>query len=110
MIKFETEGSTEIVSFGTDTLNALISEDVKDKINARVESGISRLIIDLDGVRYIDSSGFGCLLSVARSAKNNYCTVKYCSIEPEVFKVLELLHLHTVFSIYPDRESCLTSF
>lgn len=110
MIKFETEGNTEIVSFGTDTINALISEEIKEKINTRVESGISRLIVDLEGVRYIDSSGFGCLLSVARSAKSNYCTVKYCSITPEVLKVLELLHLHTVFSIYPDRDSCLAAF
>jgi anti-sigma B factor antagonist len=110
MIKIETEGITEIVSFQTDTLNALISEDVKDKINTHVENGVSRLIIDLRGVRYVDSSGFGCLLSVARNAKINYCSVKYCSITPEVMKVLELLHLHTVFNIYPDRESCLAPF
>lgn len=110
MIKVELVSNVEIVSIESDTLNALISEKVKDEINSMIEGGSSRLIIDLSNVRYIDSSGFGSLLFISRTAKNNYGTVKFCSISPEVMKVLELLHLDTVFSICPDREKCIESF
>jgi anti-anti-sigma factor len=88
----------------------LITETVKEKITAHIEEGHFKLIIDLKDVKYIDSSGFGCLLSVSRSAKSNFCVLKFCCVTPEVMKVLELLHLHTVFSIYPDRESCIAAF
>jgi len=110
MIKAELEGNIDVINFETDTLNAIISEETKDEINSIIQAGSSKMIIDLNNVRYIDSSGFGCLLSVLRSAKSNYCNLKYCSITPEVMKVLELLHLNTVFTIYPDRETCIASF
>jgi len=110
MIKVEQAGNIEVVTLEEDTLNALISEKVKDEIGSLIEGGSSRLIFDLANIRYIDSSGFGCLLYISRTAKNNYGIVKYCSITTEVMKVLELLHLDTVFSIWPDRKSCIESF
>lgn len=110
MIKVELKGRVEIVSIESDTLNALNSEQVKEEIKTIIEGGSQQLIIDLSNIRYIDSSGFGSLLFITRTAKNNYSTVKFCSISPEVFKVLQLLHLDTVLSIWPDREKCLESF
>jgi len=110
MIRVEQAGNIDVVTLEEDTLNALISERVKDEIRSMIEGGSSRLIFDLSNVRYIDSSGFGCLLYISRTAKNSYGIVKYCSISPEVMKVLELLHLDTVFSIWPDRKSCIESF
>jgi len=110
MIKVELAGNIEVVTLEADTLNALISEKVKDEISSLIEGGSSRIIFDLTNVRYIDSSGFGSLLFISRTAKNNYSIIKFCSISTEVMKVLELLHLDTVFSIWPDRQSCIESF
>jgi len=61
-------------------------------------------------VKYIDSSGFGCLLGITKSARNNYSTVRFCNIDPEIMKVLTMLHLHTVFSIFPGVEESVRSF
>lgn len=110
MIKVERRGNIEIVSLGVETLNALVSEEIKNKIKSHLENGISKAIINLSGVKYVDSSGFGCLLSISRNAKNNFTTLKFCCIEPEVMKVLEMLQLHTVFTISGTLEESLASF
>lgn len=110
MIITEKAGNIEILRLATENLNALVSEEIKNDVTELFENGTSRLIVDLDGVKYIDSSGFGALLAITRNAKNNFGVVKFCNIDPGVMKVLEMLHLHTVFNIFPNRESCIASF
>jgi anti-sigma B factor antagonist len=109
MIDIEKRDKVDIVNFTVDKINALITDQVRDEINKVFKNGSSSLVINLKGVDYIDSSGFGCLLSIMRSAKNNYCILKFASPEPTVMQVLQTLNLHTVFDIYEDIDACIRS-
>ncbi|MFO7575881.1 MAG: STAS domain-containing protein [Bacteroidales bacterium] len=110
MIKTENIDNIDIVTLDTDTLNALVSEQIRQEVSDLFLNGTPKLILDLRGVKYVDSSGFGCLLGITRSAKNNYSVVKFCNIDPEIMKVLKMLHLHTVLNIFPNLEKCISSF
>jgi len=107
MINIEKRGKIDIITFTIDKINALITDEIRDKINRLFENGNAKVIIDLSGVNYIDSSGFGCLLSIMKTARNNYGTLKLVNPEPSVMKVLQTLNLHTVFEIYDDLDVCL---
>ncbi len=109
MISIEKRDKIDIISFTVDKINALITDQVKDEIIKVLESDSSKVVINLKGVNYIDSSGFGCLLSIMKSARNNYCAVKFASPEPPVMEVLQTLNLHTVFEIYDDLDACIRS-
>ena len=110
MLISEKRENIEYVAFTVDKINALNAEVIKEKITRILESPHSKLLIDLKGVDYIDSSGFGCLLSALKVSRNNYGTIKLCGISPNVKAVFETLHLHSIFEIYPDSESGLNSF
>ena len=75
-----------------------------------IDNSNSKVIIDLKGVEYVDSSGFGCFLSVMRASRNNYGVLKFANPEPRVSELFETLHLQTVFQIYSDIDSCIRSF
>jgi anti-sigma B factor antagonist len=107
MINIERKDKIDIITFKVDKINALITEDLRNEIVKVFESGNSKVIIDLKGVKYIDSSGFGCLLSVMKTARNNYGILKFVNPEPPVMQVLKTLNLHTVFDIYNDIDVCL---
>jgi anti-anti-sigma factor len=109
MISTEKRDKIDIVTFNVDRINALITDEIREEINKLFGNGVSKVILDLSGVLYIDSSGFGCLLSVMKSARNNYCLLKLANPEPAVMQVLQTLHLHTVFEIYDDLEACIRS-
>jgi anti-sigma B factor antagonist len=109
MIDIEKRDKIDVVSFTVDKIDALITDQIRDEINSVFENGSSKVVINLKGVNYIDSTGFGCLLSVMRSAKNNYCIVKFASPEPSVMQVLQTLNLHTVFDIHADLDECVRS-
>ena len=99
MINIEKKDKIDIISFSVIKINALIADEIRDGINKVFDNSNSKVIIDLKGVEYIDSSGFGCFLSVMKTARNNYGILKF-----------ETLHLNTVFQIYSDIDICLKSF
>jgi anti-sigma B factor antagonist len=109
MINIDKEGKVDVITFSIDKINALVTEDIRDEIGKLFENANSKVVIDLKGVNYIDSSGFGCFLSIMKAARNNYGSLKFTSPEPAVMEVFKTLHLNTVFEIYEDRDECVRS-
>ena len=110
MINIEKKDKIDVVSFSVNKINALITEEIRNEINNVFEIPNSRVIIDLTGVEYIDSSGFGCFLSIMKAARNNYGILKFANPEPNVMELFQTLHLHTVFQIYNGLNVCIDSF
>jgi anti-sigma B factor antagonist len=110
MLTIEKRENIDLITFSVDKINALNTEEIKEKIIKALESPNSKVLISLSGVEYIDSSGFGCFLSAMKVARNNYGALKFCCLSPNVRSVFETLHLHTIFEIYPDPESGINSF
>ncbi len=110
MINIEKKDNIDIISFSVNKINALNIDKIREDILKVLDNSNSKVIIDLKGVEYIDSSGFGCFLSVMKAARNNYGVLKFANPEPRVNELFETLHLHTVFQIYSDIDTCLRSF
>jgi anti-anti-sigma factor len=110
MINFEKQNQVEIISFSVSKINALIVDEIRESILKVFENSNMKVIIDLKGVEYVDSSGFGCFLAAMRAARNNYSVLKFANPEPGVKALFEMLNLHTVFQIYPDIDTCIRSF
>lgn len=110
MINIEKRDNIELVSFTVNNINALIADEIKAGINKIFDNSNSKVIIDLKGVEYIDSSGFGCFLSAMRAARNNYGVLKFANPEPSVMTLFTTLHLHTIFEIFDNTDSCIRSF
>lgn len=111
MINIERIDKIDIVSFTISKINALITDEIMEALMKIFENNTnSKVIINLQGVGYIDSSGFGCFLSVMKAARNTYSTLKFANPEPGVMKLFETLQLNSVFQIYHSMDSCLRSF
>ena len=110
MINTEKKDKIDIVSFSVNKINALITDDIREEINRLSSTSNSKIIVNLKGVEYIDSSGFSCFLSAMRSVRNNYGIIKFANPDPRVMELFNLLHLNTVFQIYDDLDNCIRSF
>ncbi len=110
MVKIEKKDKIDIISFSVNRINALIIDEIRDAILKLFDKSNSKVIIDLKGIEYVDSSGFGCFLSVMKAARSNYGVLKFANPEPKITELFEMLHLQTVFQIYPDIDACIRSF
>ncbi|NOT86040.1 MAG: STAS domain-containing protein [Methylococcaceae bacterium] len=91
-----------------ERIDAHNSGDLKTYLLQLIESGEKNLIIQLQQVRFIDSSGLGALLSgnkhiIAKSGK-----LALTNIQQQVLSMFELTRLNRVFDIYADLNEAFT--
>lgn len=111
MLKTEKINNVTVVKFNDiDRFNALIVEPVKEQLKSFFNKPDTRLALSLEGIKFIDSSGFGVFLSIMKTANSNHGQFKICTIRPEVMELFRLLQLHNVFDLYDSQEECINSF
>ena len=111
MLKTEKINNVIVVKFNNiDRFNALIVEAVKEQLKSFFNKPDTRLALNLEGVKFVDSSGFGVFLSILKTANSNQGQFKLCNIRPEVLELFKLLQLHNVFDLYDSQEECIGSF
>jgi anti-sigma B factor antagonist len=111
MLKTENINNILVVSFqDVNRFNVLITDSVKEEVKSLFNTPNTKLILDLTGINFIDSSGFGVFLSIMKTANNNYGFFKICNINDEVMELFKLLQLHNVFEIYKTLDDALKSF
>lgn len=111
MLKHESNNGIEILTFdNVSKLNILIAQSLKEEVAQYLTKANTKLILNLEGIEYVDSSGFGALLSILRNAKNNDSQFKICNISPEVMELVKLLQLHNVFDICDGVDKCIETF
>lgn len=110
MLKVEKIRNVLVVSFSQENkLNVTVSQKIKLEITKLVTPH-TKLVMNLEGINYIDSTGFGMMLSILRTCKNNNSQLKFCNIAPEVMELIKLLQLQTVFDIRGSVNECIDSF
>ncbi len=110
MINIEKRNKIDIITFSVNKINANTIDIIKEGVSRVFDTLNSKVIIDLKGVEYIDSSGFAIFLSLHKAARSSYGVLKFANPEIRVKELFQALHLHTVFEIFDDLDSCIRSF
>ncbi|MFL5538001.1 MAG: STAS domain-containing protein [Longimicrobiaceae bacterium] len=75
-----------------------------------LNSGATRIVINMRDVTTIDSSGIGELVSGYTTAINRGGQMKLAELPPRVTDVLTITQLITVFDVYDSEDEALRSF
>jgi len=84
--------------------------EIKDTINKLIEEKKYNVVINLDKVSYIDSSGIGALISSLSNLKKYQGGLKICNVSGSVRKVFELTKLTSFFEIYDSEQEAISAF
>jgi anti-sigma B factor antagonist len=84
--------------------------EIKDIINKLIEEKKFNVIINLEQVSYIDSSGIGALISSLSNLKKYQGGLKIINVFASVRKVFELTKLTSFFEIYALEEEAVNAF
>lgn len=84
--------------------NMVTAPSVKARIDELVRGGSSRIIVDLSGVGFIDSSGLGALIGSLKSARQAGGDVRISGPGEQVRAVLRLTNLDRILAPYDTIE------
>jgi anti-sigma B factor antagonist len=80
---------------------------VKEKLLHVIEAKLPRVLVDLSGVTYIDSSGLALFIEAMQRVHAYGGKFRLCSLRPGVRSIFDIARLDQVFAIFPDRDSAL---
>ena len=75
-----------------------------------VDGGSKNVLVNLENVSTIDSSGIGELVSAYTTVTNRGGKLKLANLPPKVQDILQITQLVTVFDVFSDEEEALASF
>jgi anti-sigma B factor antagonist len=83
---------------------------LRDKVGALNATPGLKLILNLAGVDYIDSTGLGALVMCATTLRKNNGTIKLLNVTRRNIELLVMTKLATVFEIFTDEQDAVNSF
>lgn len=91
-------------------LDLYTAPQLKEHLLAALEEGAIKVVIDMSGVHFIDSSALGVLIGGVKRLKPNDGRLVLVSIDENVNWIFRITGLNNVFDMYSTREEALASF
>jgi len=110
VIQVDDKGEVVVIQVKEERLDAHNSSELKARMLSLFEEDKNNILIDLNDVRFVDSSGLGALVSGFKNASARNGVLKLCGLQPQVKSMFELTRLHRVFEIFTDSSEALSSF
>jgi len=77
---------------------------LRSKLNEVTEGGVTRLVVDLAEVGFVDSTGLGSLIAVFKNMRSQNGELRLAAVRPNVARVIEITGLDKVFVKHPSVE------
>ena len=105
----EREGITILDLDGRLTMGAEASA-FREKVSALIVEGTRNVVLNLQRVDYIDSTGLGALVMSATSERKQGGNVKLVNLNRRNIELLVVTKLATVFEIFTDVQDAVNSY
>ncbi len=111
-MKITTRKEEEVTILNLDGKLVIGEGDVelRDELLGVLEHGAKKVLLNLQRVRMMDSSGLGELIRCKATANQRQATIKLLHVEDKVQEVLEMTRLIGVFETFDDEIDAIASF
>ena len=86
------------------------SPDLERRLQALLREKRFHIVVDLSGVEYISSAGWGIFISEIREIREQGGDLKLAGMIPDVREVFDLLEFENILKSYPDADLAIGSF
>jgi anti-sigma B factor antagonist len=102
-------GNVNLVSIG-GSLDAYSANDVESKLNSLIDAGQVRLVVSLDKLDYMSSSGLRVLLATLKKARKQQGDIRLACLKPNIKEVFDISGFNQLFNISDTEETAIASF
>jgi anti-sigma B factor antagonist len=81
----------------------------KDAVSAAIDEGKPSIIINMKDVSYMDSSGFGTLLSATKRLRPVDGALYLAACNDAIQRMLQITRLNTIFGVYATEDEALAA-
>ncbi|MBE7412681.1 MAG: STAS domain-containing protein [Leptospiraceae bacterium] len=85
------------------------ADEVESQMANDVQSGEGDIVINLESISYISSSGIRIFVGMVRELEKQKRKLKLCAITPPVKKVFDVVELLDLFDVYETEGEAVAS-
>jgi len=98
-----------ILRIHEERLDSKIAPELKTQFLSMIQPKTSKIIVDLEKVNYVDSSGLGALLFGYRQVRDHDGIFKLLKANNRVLDLIRIAHLEEVLVNYNDETKAIAS-
>lgn len=91
-------------------LDTNTSPEAESSINALIDAGATKLLINFAAVEYISSAGLRVLLATAKKLKGAGGDLRICNLNATVQEVFDISGFSSILTVSSNQEEALASF
>ncbi len=107
VVRSSPEHSTASLVDVEGEVDVLTSPRLKTALAGVIDSGASTVLINLDRVKYLDSTGLGVIVSAMKRIREKDGTIVLAGLSPHLMKIFEITGLRKVFDVYSTEGDAL---
>jgi anti-sigma B factor antagonist len=108
-IKEKIDNHVAVLSLSGKMMGGPETTALHDHIRGLMNDGINKVVIDLGGVKWINSSGLGVLMAAMTTLKNSEGQMKLANVTEKVESLLMITQLMRIFDTYDSIDRAVAA-
>jgi len=102
-------GNINVISL-TGRLDVYKANDLEQKLNALIDAGQILIIVELERLEYISSSGLRVFLAALKKTKKQEGDIKLVGLAPFIREIFDIAGFTKLFQIFDTEEAAVNEF
>ena len=102
-------GNVSVLSLA-GRLDAYYAAELEKKLGTLIDTGQIRLVVNLEKLEYISSSGLRVLLATLKKVRNLHGDVKLACLKPFIKEIFDISGFTGLFNIFDAQETAIGNF
>lgn len=102
-------GDVNVISL-SGRLDAYSANEVEKKLDSLIDAAQVRLVISLEKLEYISSSGLRVSLAALKKVKKQQGDIKLACLKPYIKEVFDIAGFTQLFNMFDTEEAAVNSF
>ena len=103
-VKVEEDNGLHVLKAKGEFVGGKETDLLRDTLAAEAEAERDRLLIDLENVRYLNSTALGVLISAHTNFSKRGGVLALCNVSEGITNLFVITKLSKVFNVYNDRD------
>ena len=101
-------GGTTVVAVGGE-IDVYTAPKLRDKITELVGAGVYHLVVDLEAVEFLDSTGLGVLVGGLKKVRAHDGSLRLVCTQDRLLKIFRITGLAKVFDIHQSADAAVAA-
>jgi anti-sigma B factor antagonist len=103
-----TEGPFQIIAVGGE-IDVYTAPRLREAIVAAIEAGHTRLVVDVEKVEFLDSTGLGVLVGALKKVRADGGTLDIVCTQERILKIFDITGLDKVFGLHVSVSAAIAA-